>query len=78
MGMLTAKQRKAQKLLNRAVDWAGSVPFLAGEMRVSTQTVQEWVKLGRVPATPARLLALLMAEELEDVEAAGCERTLRA
>lgn len=75
--MLNAKEKKAQKLLNRAVEWAGSESYLAAEMRVSPQTVKAWISRGKVPGTPARLLAILMAPACK-VQPHSLERTLRA
>jgi len=60
-GMTTKKERAARELLAQAIEWAGSKPGLAVEMRVSEQTIREWTVRGRVPATPARLLGMLLA-----------------
>lgn len=74
--MTTSKERRAQAAIRRAIDWAGSKSALAAECRVSDQTIREWLTKGRVPATPARLLAILMAETA--AKALELERTLSA
>ena len=59
---MKAKNRKAKAKILEAVEWAGGLSHLAAEMRVSDQTIREWLKLGRVPPTPARLLSMLMGD----------------
>jgi len=76
---MKTKNRKAKAVVLEAVEWAGGLAPLAAEMRVSEQTVREWLKLGRVPPTPARLMAILVSSVPSDLEEEpGLEKTLRA
>ena len=51
--------------LEKAVRWAGSPAELAIECRVSPDAVRRWIRIGQVPGSAARLLAVLMEERHE-------------
>lgn len=55
-----AVQANTRDLLRDLIDHVGGPTALAYEMRVSEPCIRNWMRMGRVPPAPTRLMAVLL------------------